>query len=54
MSFPRPIQWYHSHADATWLDDTFEKYKGSYLSSTQTLNFSERLKVCGMAHGVIS
>jgi hypothetical protein len=24
MSFSRPIQWYHSHADPIWLDDTFK------------------------------
>ncbi len=23
MSFSRPIQWYHSHADPIWPDDTF-------------------------------
>jgi hypothetical protein len=22
MSFPRPIHWYHSHADLMWLDGT--------------------------------
>jgi hypothetical protein len=24
MSFSRPIQWYHSHADPIWLDGTFK------------------------------
>jgi hypothetical protein len=24
MSFPRPIQWYHSHADLIWPDGTFK------------------------------
>ncbi len=24
MSFPRPIQWYHSHADPIWPDGTFK------------------------------
>ncbi len=23
MSFSRPIQWYHSHADPVWPDSTF-------------------------------
>jgi hypothetical protein len=23
MSFPRPIQWYHYHADLVWQDGTF-------------------------------
>jgi hypothetical protein len=24
MSFSRPIQWYHAHADPIWLDGTFQ------------------------------
>jgi hypothetical protein len=24
MSFPRPIQWYHCHADLIWPDGTFK------------------------------
>jgi hypothetical protein len=24
MYFSRPIQWYHSHVDPIWLDDTFK------------------------------
>ncbi len=26
MSFSRPIQWYHSHADPIWPDDMFIIY----------------------------
>jgi hypothetical protein len=32
MSFSRPIQWYHSHADPIWPEGTFKsKTKGGYL-----------------------
>ncbi len=26
MFFSRPIQWYHSHADPIWPDDTFNLF----------------------------
>ncbi len=26
MSFSRPIQWYHSHADPIWPDGTFKAF----------------------------
>ncbi len=26
MSFSRPIQWYHSHADTIWPDGSFNSY----------------------------
>jgi hypothetical protein len=44
MSFSRPIQWYHSHADPTWLDGTFEALWSSIVSpgsswrTTETVN----------------
>ncbi len=33
MSFSRPIQWYHSHADPIWPDGTFDNLcANAYLS----------------------
>ncbi len=32
MSFIRPIQWHHSHADIIWWDDTFKEYTAFFLS----------------------
>jgi hypothetical protein len=29
MSFSRPIQWYHSHADPIWPDGTFNTQNGA-------------------------
>ncbi len=31
MSFPRPIQWYHSHADLIWPDGTFKCLGGLFV-----------------------
>jgi hypothetical protein len=34
MSFPRPIQWYHSHADLIWPDGTFKAQ--TYTTNAKT------------------
>ncbi len=34
MSFSRPIQWYHSHANLIWQDGTFK-------TKSQKVNFTE-------------
>ncbi len=31
MSFSRPIQWYHSHADPIWPDGTFKTRECVFL-----------------------
>ena len=31
MSFSRPFQWYHSHADPIWPDGTFKMFLKIYV-----------------------
>jgi hypothetical protein len=44
MSFSRPIQWYHSHADPNWPDGTFNVF---FLN---THSLSRRYKMHGISH----
>jgi hypothetical protein len=38
MSFSRPIQWYHSHADPIWPDGTLRYSLEDYFRTSQAAN----------------
>ncbi len=40
MSFPRPIQMYHSHSDLIWPDHTLKKFKTKIILMYCTLKHS--------------
>jgi hypothetical protein len=52
MSFPRPIKWFHSHADPIWPDGTFNK-SAKLLSFEGIRKRAECLLYCTTAQYIL-